>query len=121
MPGIALRQPRHLGQRLDLLGITGTGLISRWVAPVSTSASNFSRTCSGVPCTPSLPNRPSRGLSTPGHPCGAPLSHPELPVQHRPKSRYAALRLAAGRSSGRRRAGGAASTAGEGWPSAEAP
>ena len=33
----------------------------------------------------------------PGHPCGATLPHPATPVQHQPKSRCAALRLAAGR------------------------
>src|SRR6266581_1026398 len=53
----------------------------------------------------------------PGHPCGAPLPHPETPVQHQPKSCCTALRLAVGRSGGLpRRAGGAARAVGTAWP-----
>jgi HxlR-like helix-turn-helix protein len=57
----------------------------------------------------------------PGHPCGATLPHPATPVQHQPQSRGAALRLAAGRASGRgRRAGRPASARGAAGPAAGA-
>ena len=54
--------------------------------------------CCNAPLQPSHVARPE--AVPPGHPCGATLPHPAPPVQPQPKSRCAAIRLAAGRAGG---------------------